>query len=319
MKRKIEKIEDAEIIASKETKYDYQPVMEKVKKLRMQFTFVLALFFIVLVMIFGTLVYNEHNKTEEILTLQRKLKTLTPKLTFKFIENELDGRELEAQKKIIILIDQAVKNLEVNFVDKLNSVSAKVDNRKFSKLLEDKLLELQLQFDKKILELNKINNEKSEIFFNEGRGSAQVKNMIDNLDLRVQQKFDIFSKKLTQIEKEFLLSKNKILRVNTESFRELEDSFIKIAYSALKIEAQRNIVGSPWSKFVLTFKSLFLFRSTEPKEGNSLDSILSRAEYMLSIRNFEECLNELDNLDAASLELFSEWMKKTILLSDKIN
>ena len=157
--------------------------------------------------------------------------------------------------------------------------------------------------------------------------------MVDSLDLRVQRKIDILSNKLAQIEKELSLSKTKILdiefsiiekpiknfSINTESFKELEESFIKIAYSALKIEAQRNIGGNLWYRLVSTFRSLFVFRSTEPKDGNSLDAILSRAEHMLSVRNIEGCLKELYTLDEASLDLFSDWVEKISLLNNTNN
>jgi hypothetical protein len=136
-----------------------------------------------------------------------------------------------------------------------------------------------------------------------------------------------------ELEEEILLSKTRLLDIesfmvvratkepilNIESFSKLKESFIKISYSALKLETQRNIGEKPWSVFVSTLKSLFVFRSTEPIEGNTLDAILSRAEHMLSVRNFEGCLKQLSALDEASLELFSEWMEKLVLLNNKIN
>ena len=330
VKRKLENIEDAEIIASKEAKYDDSLVIKKVNKLQTQFYIFLVLFCVIILIICGTLVYKEYNRAEEITNLQSELKTLASEFTFKFIDSELDDRELEVQKKTIILIDQAVKNLEEIFVNKLNLVADISDNRKVIKLFEDELLKLKLQFDKKISEVNKINNEKNETFLSEGREFAQVQTMFDSLDLRVQQRLEILGKSLAQIEKEFSISKNKLLdiefsimekpnkslSVNLETFMELEKSFVEIAYSALKIEAQRNIRGNLWSKFISTLRSIFVFRSTEPKDGSSLDAILSRAEHMLSVRNFEECLNELHTLDTVSLELFSEWMEKIILLSN---
>ena len=333
VKRKIEKIEDAEIVASKELKIDDSLVLEKVKKLRTQFNIFFVFFLVVLFLIFGTLIYTKQDRTEEIKNLRGEIKALTPKVTFESLDNKLDDRELESQKKTIILIDKAVNNLEEILVNKLNSVSDIGDIRKVMKLFEDELLKLQLQFDKKILELNKINTANSKIFLSEGRVSAQVQNRLEGLNDRIQQKFDILSKKLIQIEKEFLLVKNKFLEIevsikensnkrlnlNTGSFRELEKSFVKTAYNALKMEAKRNIGGSPWSKFVLTVKSLFVFRSTEPQEGNSLDAVLSRAEHMLSLRDFDGCLKELDNLDAASFALFSEWVKKITSLSNTTN
>ena len=330
VKRKIEKIEEAEIIVSKDSKNNDSLVMEKVNKLRTQFKIFLVFSFIALITIFGILVYSEYNGTKEMITLQGELKPLTATETVELIDNELNYRELAAQKKTIELIEEAVENLEVNIVDKLNSVADIGDNREVIKILQDELLELQLQFDMKISEMSKTNNEKRESFLSEGRGSVELQTMLDSLDLKAQRKFEVLTNNLTHVEKEFLLLKNKVLDIelsitekrtnnisaNKELYRELDESFVKIAYSALKIEAQRNIRGNPWSKLISTLKSLFVFRSTEPKEGNTLDAILSRAEYMLSTRNFEGCLNELNSLDEVSLELFSKWIEKISLLKN---
>ena len=333
IKRKVEKIEDAEIIASKEEKYDDSFVVRKINKLRLQFIMFFIFVFIAFVMTLGALIYNQYNRSEVILRLQKELEALNPLVSFEFIDNALNDSELEIQKETINLIDKAVKNLEEVFEDRLNSVTNFGDNREVIKLFEDELLKLQLKLDKKISEVNKINNETSRAFLSQGRVSAQTQTILDRFDLKVQRKFDILNDKLTQIEKEFSLSKNKlldaelsildkskqILSINLESFSELEESFVKISYNALKMEAQRSIGGNRWFKPVTTLKSLFVFRSTEPKEGNTLDAILSRAEYMLSLKDFEGCLNELDTLDEVSLGLFSEWMEKITLLINTTN
>ena len=333
VKRKIEKIEDAEIIASKEEKYDNSLVLIKVNKLQMQFIMLFVIFLIALVMTSGALVYIQFNRSEEIITLKKDFKTLTPTVSFEFINNAMNDLQLQTEKETISLIDQAVKNLEEVFVDKLNSISDIGDNSEVVKLFEDELVKLQLKFDKNISEVSKINNEKREDFLIQEMVSDQIQTMVDNLDLKLQREFNIYNNKFSQREKEFLLLKNKLLNielsvlekpnkslnVNMELLSELDKSFVKIAYNALKMEAQRSIEGNPWSKFISTIKSLFVFRSIEPKEGNTLDAILSRAQYMLSLRNFEECLNELHTLDEVSLELFSAWMKKTTLLSNTIN
>ena len=332
-KKKIEKIEDAEVIVSKEIRDHENLAMDKVTKLRTQVTLFIVLFFIMIIIIFGIFLHNQYNRSEEIKNLQRELKTLTPRATIKSINKELDDRDLQKQKQTIILIDQEVKNLEKVLVGKLNSIVDIADSSKIIKLFKDDLSKLRLQFDKKISEMKKINNKMNEGFLSDGKGSVQIRNIFDSLDLSTKQDFDILSKRLTQIEKEFSYLKStlldiklsaikkpsKNLSVNLEIFRELEESFVKIAYTALKMEAQRNIGGNIWSQFVLTAKSIFVFRSTEPQVGDSLDAILSRAEHMLILRNFKGCLNELDTLDAVSLELFSEWVEKITLLSNSTN
>jgi len=51
-KKKIEKIEDAEVIVSKEVRDDENLAMEKVTKLRTQITILIVLFFIYIVITF---------------------------------------------------------------------------------------------------------------------------------------------------------------------------------------------------------------------------------------------------------------------------
>ena len=332
-KKKIEKIEDAEVIVSKEVRDDENLAMEKVTKLRTQITILIVLFFINIVITFGVFLYNEYNRTEEINNIQRELETLTPRVTFEYIKNELDDRDREAQKKIIILIDQEFKNLEKYFQGKFKSVSDIDDSSKIIKLLKNDLSNLRLQFDKKILEIKKISNKMNEAFLSDEKGAIEIQTFRDSFDSSRKQDFDILSKRLDQIEKEFFYLRNELLEsklsnnkkpsknlsVNLETFRELEESFVKTANTALKMEAKRNIGGNIWSRFLLTGKSLFVFRSTEPKVGDSLDAILSRAEHLLSLGNFEGCLNELDTLDPVSLELFSEWVEKITLLSNTTN
>ena len=144
MKRKIEKIEDAEIITSKEEKDVDRVLIEKLKKLRTQGIIFCTFFFIALFMIFGLLIYNEYNQNKETINFQRELKTLTSEITFEFLDNELDDRELQVQKKTIILIDQAVKSLEKIFMDRLNLVTDKGDNRKVIKSLENEVSKFKL-------------------------------------------------------------------------------------------------------------------------------------------------------------------------------
>ena len=332
-KKKIEKIEDAEVIVSKEVRDDENLAMEKVTKLRTQLTILIVLFFINIVITFGVFLYNEYNRTEEINNIQRELETLTTRVTFEYIKNELDDRDREAQKKIIILIDQEFKNLEKNFQGKFKPVSDIGESSKIIKLFKNDLSNLRLQFDKKILEIKKISNKMNEAFLSDEKGAIEIQTFRDSFDSSRKQDFDILSKRLDQIEKEFFYLRNELLEsklsnnkkpsknlsVNLETFRELEESFVKTANTALKMEAKRNIGGNIWSRFLLTGKSLFVFRSTEPKVGDSLDAILSRAEHLLSLGNFEGCLSELDTLDPVSLELFSEWVEKITLLSNTTN
>lgn len=333
MKRKLEKIEDAEIIASKEVEYDNRFVLGKVNKLQTQLIVFFVFFLLFIIMSLGFLTYNQYNRTAQITNLQKTLKTLTPGVSFEFIDNALNDRELELQKQTIILIDQSVKNLEEALVDKFNSVTKIDDNRASSKFVKDELFKLQLKFDKKIAEVNKTNNEKIETFLTKGSDASQSQIILDNLDSKVQRNLNILSSKLTEIEKKVSLLKNEYLNIkfssaekskrsqniNIKTLRELEQSFVKIAYNSLKEEAKRNIGGNRWSRFVSTIDSFFVFRSTKPKEGDTLDSILSRAEHMLRLRDFEGCLKELETLDKASLELFSEWVKTMSILINITN
>ena len=50
-------------------------------------------------------------------------------------------------------------------------------------------------------------------------------------------------------------------------------------------------------------------RSIVPQEGESLDAILSRAEYYLKKRDVKKALFELKALDSKSATIFSDWIR----------
>lgn len=333
VKRKIEKAEEAEIIPSNDLKPSEIITLKKLNNFRMQVTIFFLLFFICLLIIFGFLLYEQQHKSAEITKLQKEISTLTPIVSLEAIEKKLSNLELKTQKKSIILINQAVKDLEVTFLNRINLLPDIGDNRRLIKLVQDEALKLHLKLEEKISEANIISNKNRKALPNDGLDDVQIQIMLDGLKSNLLRKFNILQNKFVELEEEILLSKTRLLDIesfmvvratkepilNIESFSKLKESFIKISYSALKLETQRNIGEKPWSVFVSTLKSLFVFRSTEPIEGNTLDAILSRAEHMLSVRNFEGCLKQLSALDEASLELFSEWMEKLVLLNNKIN
>ena len=333
VKRKIEKAEDAEIIPSNDLKPNENNVLKKLNKFRMQVTIFFLLFFICLLIIFGFLLYEQQHKSAEIIKLQKEISTLTPIVSLEVIEKKLSNLELEAQKKSIISINQAVKDLEVIFLNRINLLPDIGDNRRLIKLVQDEALKLHLQLEKKISEANIMSNKNRKALSTDGLDDVKIQIMLDGLKSDLLRKFNILRNKFVELEEEILLSKTRLLDIessmvvratkepslNIESFSKLKESFIKISYSALKLETQQNIGEKPWSFFVSTLKSLFVFRSTEPIEGNTLDAILSRAEHMLRVRNFEGCLKQLSALDEASLELFSEWMEKLVLLNNEIN
>ena len=58
VKRKLEKIEDAEIIASKEVEYDNRFVLGKVNKLQTQLIVFFVFFLLFIIMSLGFLTYN---------------------------------------------------------------------------------------------------------------------------------------------------------------------------------------------------------------------------------------------------------------------
>lgn len=86
----------------------------------------------------------------------------------------------------------------------------------------------------------------------------------------------------------------------------LTDSYPEVARAALA-EARKQEKEDGGGGFGLFLKTQLGARSTEPKDGDDADAILSRAEAALRAGQLADALGELDGLPQSAQELMSDW------------
>ena len=73
----------------------------------------------------------------------------------------------------------------------------------------------------------------------------------------------------------------------------------------LKVNRKGGFVNTVINNFQL----IFVKRSLTPQEGNTVDSILSRAEYALNNKNYDKLFEELNKLPKEASVVMDEWRK----------
>ena len=310
-------IEDAEIVSS-----DGISLTDKSSSNRnFQLIFIYGLIFFLFLSIFGLVFYYERKLSDEIAAIKGQIKSLPPVVSSKTIDKRLADFESSARTTISIVVEDAVEDIEDDFNKKIDVLSADKKSEEAIKALKKDLSQLKFDLKKDISD--------SIVTFSENTKPQNVK-VISELELQsrldyLKENFNSraisLTKRLEELEKEFVLSKIKLADLGAsldrendkyfiedmKSLKELEENFTEIAYTVLKREAKNDIGGAPWSLVYSTLKSIFVFRSTAPKEGTDTDAVLSRAEHELAKGNFEACLTELSYLDKNSSEMFFEW------------
>lgn len=332
-KRKRDEVEEAEIVVSDNVKSVDTKTLHKVSNSRLQFIILYSIIFVSLSLASGFTIYNEKKQSKALEEVKSKIGSLDPVVSLQTIDNRLNEFAVIARKENINRVDQAVKDIEKNLIKRISSLSELQNSSKIINLIRAETAEIQLKLEKEISDIKILNNENTEYQNTNGASELDIKTKLDNLDERLQEKEDIFMQNIQQIEQELLIIKKTLaglqssdsIRLSTATVLDMEllsalkESFVKIAHEALKMEAKRKIGGNPWSTLVSTLKSIFIFRSTTPKEGPDTDSILSRAEYELHRGNLIGCLKELTALEKDLAELFYEWKKRLNQLINKTN
>ena len=316
-KKEKQDIEDAEIVVSDGIKLDDNS--NKFRKF--QFFLTYGLIFVLSASIFGLVVYSDRKLFEGILDLETKMKSLPPIVSLETIDTRFNDFEGSAQAMISNSIAEALVDIEKNFSEKINLLSEGENTNEAIGSLKKDLLQLKFKLEKDISDMIISSGENIETQNIKVISELEFQKRIDFLKENFEIKVSKLTNRLDKLEKDLALSKTRFADFNASfvtendrnfisnvnSLKELEKNFTKIAYEVLKTEAEKDISGAPWSILFGKLKSIFIFRSTSPKEGFTTDAILSRAEHELLKGNFESCLRELNNLDDSSAKLFFDW------------
>jgi len=96
-------------------------------------------------------------------------------------------------------------------------------------------------------------------------------------------------------------------RDGVATLSELQDSFPDAAREALAAARSAGEDGSAVTNFIGFLRQQFEVRSVEPREGDDVDAILSRAEAALRGGDIDSALAELGALPAVAAEKLTDW------------
>ena len=107
-----------------------------------------------------------------------------------------------------------------------------------------------------------------------------------------------------------ILSENNSDISNVESLNNLIKTYPDFAYKAIKEDMRSNRKGGFLNSIKGAFNLIFVKRSLTPQKGNSVDSILSRAERDLKTGDYDSALNEMDQLPIEASKVMKIWREK---------
>ena len=277
---------------------------------------ILNLIFLVLIIFW---IYNSNLKQDQLLAKLSKQIEMMPTPISQgrlglIIKKNNDDLMLEINKENSSL-NNKIKEIE-NFI---NSYPKPISEGKIG-LIIDKKIQKNLSSDKGSSLISKQNQE----IINE------IKIELKNLQLSLENFSKVIGsektdKSLTQEIIE-LKSKQNTDETQNSSLSNSEDNqfdninmkedlsiimkqFSDFAYNAIKEDLRVNRDSGFLNSIINNFKLIFVQRSLSPQEGDTVDAILSRAEYALNNNNYDKVFQELNTLPKEASEVMDKWRK----------
>lgn len=233
--------------------------------------------------------------------LENKLKEnlVSVEKSIQKINEELDAfPKPMSEGKVGLILDKGIKTFRKDIEKQVNSVLSSFD-RKDEKRTENK--ELSSEVRKKLKELDSSLEQLEATIGIENLSKSVTKEIADLKNFIKDIKKNNFS---TEFNSKVLTSDlgSKDLTLITKQFPDYAYEAIK---EDLKYNKQDGFVNSVINKFQL----IFVKRSLTPQEGKSVDAILSRAENALNRGDFEQVVEELNQLPPWASEVMMDWRK----------
>ena len=241
------------------------------------------------------------------------------------IKKSNDGLMLEINKEILSLNEkiQKIENL-------INSFPKPISEGKIGLILDKKIKKISGDLEKKLTQNFSSKNNFSPI-------SKQNEEMISKVNVEFK-KLKLSLENITKIigteeiegslTQEIIQLKsqrnNKVLQTSSLAIEEddqiksievAEDlsliirQFPDFAYKAIKEDLKVNRKDGLINSVINNFQLIFVKRSLTPQEGDTVDSILSRAEYALNNKNYDKLFEELNKLPKEASLVMDEWRK----------
>ena len=277
---------------------------------------ILNLIFLVLIIFW---IYNSNLKQDQLLAKLSKQIEMMPTPISQgrlglIIKKYNDDLMLEINKKNLSLSNK-IKEIE----SLINSYPKPISEGKIG-LIIDKKIQKNLSSDKGSSLISKQNQE----IINE------IKIELKNLQLSLENISKVIGsektdKSLTQEIIELKSQKNTD-EIQNSSLSNSEDNqfdninmkedlsiimkqFSDFAYNAIKEDLRVNRDSGFLNSIINNFKLIFVQRSLSPQEGDTVDAILSRAEYALNNNNYDKVFQELNTLPKEASEVMDKWRK----------
>ena len=277
---------------------------------------ILNLIFLVLIIFW---IYNSNLKQDKLLAELSNQIEMMPKPISQgrlglIIKKYNDDLMLEINKKNLSLSNK-IKEIE----SLINSYPKPISEGKIG-LIIDKKIKKNLSSDKGSSLISKQNQE----IINEIK--IELKNLqlsLENFSKIIgyektdksltQEIIELKSQKNTDETQNSSLSNsedNQFDNINTkEDLSIIMKQFSDFAYNAIKEDLRVNRDSGFLNSIINNFKLIFVQRSLSPQEGNTVDAILSRAEYALNNNNYDKVFQELNTLPKEASEVMDKWRK----------
>ena len=232
---------------------------------------------------------SEINK--EILSLNKKIKG---------IENLINSYPIPiSEGKIGLIIDKKIQKINNEFENKIQqNLSSDKRPSLISKQNQEIINEIKVEFKNLQLSLENL----SKIIGSEKTDKSLSQEIIE---LKSQ-------KNINEIQSGSLSNKknNQFDNINIkEDLSLIVKQFSDFAYKAIKEDLRVNRDSGFVNSIISNFKLIFVQRSLSPQEGDTVDAILSRAEYALTNKNYDKVFQELNTLPKEALEVMDKWRK----------
>tara|TARA_A100001015_G_scaffold287583_1_gene357484 strand:+ start:2274 stop:3338 length:1065 start_codon:yes stop_codon:yes gene_type:complete len=225
----------------------------------------------------------------EILSINKKIKKI------EFLINSFPKPISEG--KIGLILDKKIKKINSNLENKIKqNFLSKNNTLSFSKQNENMINEIKVEIENLQLSLEKLSK------------VTETKETENSLP---QEIIELKSQKNIQDLQTSSLRNKKDNQINTINItKELSliiKQFADFSYKAIKKDLMVNKETGLINSVINNFQLIFVQRSLTPQIGDTVDAILSRAEYALSNNNYEKVFEELNTLPNEASLVMDEW------------
>ena len=226
----------------------------------------------------------------EILSINEKIKKI------EFLINS--SPKPISEGKVGLILDKKIKKINSNLENKIKqNFLSKNNTSSISKQNENMINEIKIEIENLQLSLEKL--------------SKVIETNKETENSLPQEIIELKSQKNIQDLQTSSLGNKKDNQINTINITKdlslIIKQFADFSYKAIKKDLVVNKETGLINSVINNFQLIFVQRSLTPQKGDTVDAILSRAEYALSNNNYEKVFEELNTLPNEASLVMGEW------------